>query len=58
VTEKEENLFIEIGQKAVSAAEGIDCAFEVFVEGLKSIEEEVRERRRMAEDELRARNGE
>ena len=54
MTDAEEKLFTEIAQHAISEAEGIKCPFPVFVEGLRSMLIDIRERLDMAEDELRS----
>lgn len=58
MTDAEEKKFTEIAQRAISEAEKIDCPFAVFVEGLRSMMIDIRERHEMAEDELRGRERE
>lgn len=52
-----EEEFEAIAREAIESAEAVKCDFSDFVEGLKSIEIEIRERRSMAEEELRHLNG-
>jgi hypothetical protein len=49
-----EYLFEEIASEAIAAAERIKCDFADFVEGLRTIESLIRERRVNVEDELRS----
>lgn len=46
--------FEKIAADAVREAERVKCPFSVFVEGLRTIGSEIRERLRTAEDELHA----
>lgn len=43
--------FEEIAKRAIDEAEDVRCDFDVFVAGLKTIMDEVRERLDMARDE-------
>jgi len=50
--------FEKIAQEVVRKAEAVKCPFRDFVEGLRSILIDVRERLEIAEDELRAKERE
>jgi hypothetical protein len=50
--------FVAIGDQAILEAEAVDCDFESFVDGLKTIVSALQERLDMAKDELRSRGEE
>lgn len=55
MTAAEEKQFEAIAQEAIAKAEQVDCSFEVFVDGLRSMMIDIRECHAMAADELRER---